>query len=83
SQAYIDEHAHSQVRAPGVVVNYSNQAMALAGTIIEDLTGSTYGDYVTKHIFEPLGMETAFVEQPGELPADVAVEHAIDDDGGL
>ncbi|MEM6606911.1 MAG: serine hydrolase domain-containing protein, partial [Pseudomonadota bacterium] len=26
SQAYIDEHAHSQVRAPGVVVNYSNQA---------------------------------------------------------
>ncbi|MEM6486400.1 MAG: serine hydrolase domain-containing protein, partial [Pseudomonadota bacterium] len=81
SQAYIDEHAHSQVRAPGVVVNYSNQAMALAGTIVEDLTGLTYGDYVTKHIFAPLEMETAFVEQPGELPADVAVEHAIDDGG--
>ena len=83
TRAYIEEHAHEQVRKPGFVLNYSNHGMALAGTIIEDVTGLTYGEYIAKHIFAPLNMNTAVVEQPGRIPTDAAQQHSIGDDGQL
>ena len=42
---------------PGVVQAYSNYGAALAGFIVERISGQPYYAYVKEHIFEPLGME--------------------------
>ena len=46
-----------QMYRPGEVASYSNWGAALAGYIVECITGESYADYVHKNIFEPLGME--------------------------
>ncbi len=46
-----------QVRHPGEVVAYSNWGAALAGYIVECVSGTDYVDYVHANILEPLGME--------------------------
>ncbi len=42
---------------PGVVQAYSNYGAALAGFIVERVSGQPYHAYVKEHIFDPLGME--------------------------
>jgi len=46
-----------QVNKPGTVVTYSNWGAALAGYIVERVSGQSFGEYVHEYIFEPLGME--------------------------
>ncbi|WP_051411273.1 serine hydrolase domain-containing protein [Ruminococcus flavefaciens] len=47
----------AQTYRPGEVSSYSNWAAALAGLIVQRVSGMDYVDYVHKNIFEPLGME--------------------------
>ena len=47
----------AQVHRPGEVTSYSNWGAALAGYIVECISGETFSNYVRHHIFEPLGME--------------------------
>ena len=47
----------AQTHRPGEVVSYSNYGAAVAGYIVECITGQDYCDYVHEHIFEALGME--------------------------
>jgi len=46
-----------QIYRPGEVCSYSNWGAALAGFIVERISGMSYTDYVHQNIFEPLGME--------------------------
>lgn len=46
-----------QVHEPGSVLAYSNWGSALAGYIVECVSGQSFDSYVHEHIFEPLGME--------------------------
>lgn len=41
---------------PGTDINYSNYSYALAGHLVEQVTGTRFADYVREHIFLPLGM---------------------------
>jgi CubicO group peptidase (beta-lactamase class C family) len=45
-----------QISKPGEVVAYSNYGSALAGYVVECVSGMDYGDYVIRNIFTPLGM---------------------------
>lgn len=74
---YIQRHAHEQVRRPGTVISYSNHGMGIAGVIIEEVSGQTYGDYVSENIFSVLGMTSAGVEFPGKLPSGIASEYDL------
>lgn len=47
----------AQVNPPGKIPAYSNYGAAVAGYVIECVSGQDYCDYVHKNIFEPLGME--------------------------
>lgn len=47
----------AQVHRPGEAAAYSNYGAAVAGYVIECVTGQDYCEYVHKNIFEPLGME--------------------------
>jgi CubicO group peptidase (beta-lactamase class C family) len=46
-----------QVHEPGKVTAYSNWGTALAGFIVERVSGETFDDYVNEHIFKPLDMQ--------------------------
>lgn len=52
---------------PGQVPAYSNYGAALAGYIVQRVSGERYDDYMERHILGPLGMERATFRQP--LPA--------------
>ena len=47
--------------APGDGWNYSNTNYALLGFIIENVTGTFYGDFLQERIFRPLGMNSGQV----------------------
>jgi len=60
----------TRVFAPGTTPAYSNYATALAGYIVERVSGMSFDDYVERRIFEPLGMTRSSFRQP--LPASLA-----------
>jgi CubicO group peptidase (beta-lactamase class C family) len=53
-----------RVYPPGQVPAYSNYATAMAGYIVERVSGEKYEDYIERHIFQPLGMQHATFRQP-------------------
>ena len=59
-----------RVFAPGTTPAYSNYATALAGYIVERVSGQSFDDYVDSRIFQPLGMTHSTFRQP--LPARLA-----------
>jgi len=63
-------HMPARVRPPGRSSSYSNWGTALAGYIVERVSGEGFSDYVTAHILEPLGMANASAHQP--LPPHLA-----------
>ncbi|MGV7119822.1 serine hydrolase domain-containing protein [Sphingopyxis sp. 550A] len=53
-----------RVFAPGTTPAYSNYATALAGYIVERVSGEPFDDYIDNHIFKPLGMAHSTFRQP-------------------
>lgn len=47
----------AQVFKPGEITAYSNWGAALAGYIVECISGMDYAEYLHKNVLEPLGME--------------------------
>jgi CubicO group peptidase (beta-lactamase class C family) len=53
----------------GDVEAYSNYGIALAGYIVERVSGEPYASYIQRHILDPLGMSHSTFQQP--LPDDL------------
>jgi CubicO group peptidase (beta-lactamase class C family) len=47
----------------GATFQYSNLNYSIAGLIVEKVSGQSYADYVTQHIFEPLDMRHSYASQ--------------------
>jgi CubicO group peptidase (beta-lactamase class C family) len=60
----------ARVFLPGRVTAYSNYGTALAGLIVEQISGVPYELYLRQRILDPLGMQHATLAQP--LPANLA-----------
>jgi len=54
----------------GDVEAYSNYGVALAGYIVERVSGEPFASYIQRHILDPLGMNHSTFQQP--LPDDLA-----------
>ncbi|HEX9207249.1 MAG TPA: serine hydrolase domain-containing protein [Steroidobacteraceae bacterium] len=67
-EAILKERVPERIYAPGTTPAYSNYACSLAGYIVQRVSGMPFNDYVTKHIFAPLGMDSTTFQQP--LPND-------------
>lgn len=53
-----------QVYEPGSVPAYSNYGNALAGYIVQRVSGVPFEEYVRRHVLEPAGMTSSTFEQP-------------------
>ena len=65
--ATVKSQMPSRIFAPGTTPSYSNYATALAGYIVERVSGQPFDDYLDQHIFAPLDMKHSSFRQP--LPA--------------
>ncbi|MBL4639529.1 MAG: beta-lactamase family protein [Kordiimonadaceae bacterium] len=70
----------SRVNPPGAQTAYSNYATAVAGLIVENLSGLGFNDYIQKNIFDVLGMDnSSFYEPlPESLDNNMAVAYAYE-----
>jgi CubicO group peptidase (beta-lactamase class C family) len=60
----MEKHQPDRVRPPGALASYSNYGAALAGLIVEQVSGEPFNDYIRKHILEPLDMKYATFQEP-------------------
>ncbi|WP_343518296.1 serine hydrolase domain-containing protein [Sphingomonas sp.] len=63
----LKERIPERIYAPGSTPAYSNYATALAGYVVERVSGMKFDDYVERNIFQRLGMAHTSFRQP--LPA--------------
>lgn len=71
---YLQAYMPKRVFPPGEVAAYSNYGTALAGYIVERVSGQPFADYIEQHIFTPLGMKHSSFRQP--LPAQLQPDMA-------
>ncbi|MBI4928459.1 MAG: beta-lactamase family protein [Anaerolineae bacterium] len=64
----------TRVYPPGTVSAYSNYGTALAGYIIERVSGQSYEAYLSENLLQPLGMTHSFVGNalPGQFVTDLS-----------
>ena len=67
---YVKTYIPGRIYPPGTVPAYSNYATAVAGYIVERVSGRPFDEYVNENIFKPLKMERSTFTQP--LPSGLA-----------
>ena len=68
----LKEHMPARVRPPGVLSSYSNYGAALAGLIVQDVSGVPFNEYIQRNILDPLDMHHATFQEP--VPADLKAD---------
>jgi CubicO group peptidase (beta-lactamase class C family) len=81
--AYYDAANWSSANRPGAKYSYSNAGMALAGDLVEILSGENLQDYCQQHIFLPLGMTESSWFLRGLDPSHIAVPYTVDGSGSF
>ncbi len=71
---FLKNSVPARVFPPGTVIAYSNYGTALAGYMVERLSGLPFAEYIEQHIFNPLGMQNSTFRQP--LPDPIAANMA-------
>jgi CubicO group peptidase (beta-lactamase class C family) len=61
---HLKTHIPKRIFAPGTTPAYSNYGAALAGYIVERVSGQPFNDYIQQNIFKPLGMTHSTFAQP-------------------
>jgi len=69
-RGYLATHLPREIFPPGTTPAYSNYGAALAGYIVQRISGMPFDDYIEKNILQPLGMNHTTFRQP--LPANLA-----------
>ncbi|MCT4593323.1 MAG: beta-lactamase family protein [Anaeromicrobium sp.] len=60
----------NRIFKPGEIVAYSNYGTALAGKIMENISGITYEEYIENNILKPLNMNRTTILQPASAKYD-------------
>jgi CubicO group peptidase (beta-lactamase class C family) len=64
TETYLKQHPRPLLFPPGEVPAYSNYGAALAGYIVQRLSGQPFERYLEEHILLPLGMQQSTFDQP-------------------
>lgn len=60
---FLKKHLPKVVREPGTVINYSSYDAALAGGIIEHVSGRPLNEFISDNIFKPLEMKNSILDR--------------------
>ncbi len=71
---YLAADMPARVTPPGEVTSYSNYGVALAGHVVEEISGQTYDRYLKENVTGPLGMRNTSAAQP---PAPAALDRRL------
>ncbi|HKQ58334.1 MAG TPA: serine hydrolase domain-containing protein [Candidatus Eisenbacteria bacterium] len=72
---YLARRLPDRIQPPGRFLCYSNHGMALAGYLVEEVSGIPFARFMQDSLFAPLGMtRSSFAPRP-MMPADLAVGH--------
>ncbi|KAF5413336.1 MAG: D-aminopeptidase [Candidatus Methanophagaceae archaeon] len=72
---YLADNMPARVRSPGEFTAYSNHGTALAGYIVEEVSGMPFDDYIEENIYKPLDMQHSTFLQP--IPPELAPSMAV------
>ena len=75
---YLAHHLTDRVRPPGEIRSYNDFEIALAGLLVEEVSGMSYDQYVQEHVFKPLGMESSSIYLSKEDEGRVALGYRSD-----
>ncbi len=78
---YLYENLPPRTIPSGTAMAYSNHGMALAGLVLEQVTGKPYEDIVQEVLLKPLGMTSSSFERPGQFGDRLATGYARGKDG--
>ena len=67
-EQYLERDLTPRVEPPGTAFRYSNLGIALAGLVVQDVTGIPFGTYVKDSIFSPLRMHNSTMDVPESDP---------------
>lgn len=70
---YLAHNLPPRVRPPGQIRVYNDIEIALAGLLVEEVTGMTYAQYVRQNIFQPLEMDSSSMVVPERQLDQVAI----------
>lgn len=73
-EEYVREYRPARVFPAGELIAYSNYGTALAGYIVEQVSGLPFAEYVETHLYAPLDMRHSTFRQP--LPKPIAAKMA-------
>jgi len=81
---YVDRMAElDQVTPLGASVSYNNASLALAGRVLEKVTGTTYEQAVRDLLLTPLGLADTWIFPGDVISRRFAVGHTRHDDGSV
>src|SRR5215475_11615626 len=69
-RTYLVNEIPTRIFPPGKIPSYSNYGFALAGYVVERVSGEKFERYIENHILKPLGMNHSTFDQP--LPTQLA-----------
>ena len=77
---YLASGVLHRVMSPGEVIIYSSPGIALAGYLVEEVSGVPFAQYIDENIFQSLGMSRSSLQQPppSHLALDLAVGYRYD-----
>ncbi|HSI18886.1 MAG TPA: serine hydrolase domain-containing protein [Sphingomonas sp.] len=80
-QQWLKTRIPARLWPAGTEIAYSNYGAALAGYIVERVSGEPFADYVDRHIFGPLGMHSSTFREPltGTMRANMATGYKVVD----
>ncbi|HTP69552.1 MAG TPA: serine hydrolase domain-containing protein [Dongiaceae bacterium] len=70
-----DHHSRTSRWAPGTRMAYCNSGPAVAGYIVEKVSGQRFEDFVAQNLFQPIGMKTATYFPPTDAAAMTVLYH--------
>jgi CubicO group peptidase (beta-lactamase class C family) len=74
---YLAQRLPPRLRPPGEQFAYSNHGTALAGCLVEEISGQPFAEYISEHILVPLGMNRSSFGWPPDLMANMATGYEL------
>ncbi len=76
---YIQSIEFDRINPPGELYRYSNTGFTILGSIIEDVSGVTFEEYMQANVFDPLGMDGTTFRWDDDLMQMRAINYAYGD----